>query len=342
MGTSASTQRSAFLATDRTDTSQVLAAFEHSSVRGKTVLVTGARHGGIGWETARALASAGAEVVVAARSQELCDDAIERIHTALGAASNATLSSLVFDLSDISSVRTAARRYVASGRPLHILINNAGIMACPLSKTKDGFEAQFGTNHIGHFVLTNELLPALKASAPSRVINLASTAHWMYAPEAGLEWDDLERAEKCYSAWQRYGSSKLANIMHAKELQARYGKDGITAVALHPGMIANTHLARHLSLSWLSILTYPKLYSVVFSEKPKNIPQGAATSVFCALAPLEGTPEAATAPSALKPGAYYSDCHEETGRLHPVATDPAACARLWEVSQRMVDGVETN
>lgn len=187
----------------------------------------------------------------------------------------------------------------------------------------------------GHFLLTQELMPSLRASAPSRVVCVSSVGNWLLGPEEGILFDDIN-ADKKYDEWERYGQSKLANILHAYEIQRRYGSEGITAVSLHPGNIGGTNLSRHFSISWIfRMLTNGRTWTVIATDSNKSLPQGAATSVFAAIAPLEGTAAATGAVSALKPGAHYADC-KETARVHPLALDPALASRLWEVSEQMV------
>lgn len=314
-------------------------ALHDKPLAGKTALVTGARHGGIGYETAKVLASLGAALVLVTRSEALCAKTAERLRKEVPGAD---VSTIAIDLSDLKQVDAAAKQYVKSGKPLHLLINNAGIMACPRKLTKDGYESQFATNHLGHFLLTQELMPTLLASAPSRVINVASVANIMMAPRCAFRWDDLS-GEKHYNAWDRYGSSKLANILHAEEIQRRYGAQGVTAVSLHPGTIYGSGLFLNFNLAHLSVFSLfliPRVYVLVPLEGWKSLGMGAATTLFTACAPTPGSSEAgklAGRPELLlQPGAYYSNCSPETWRVHRAVGDVEMGRKLWEVSATMV------
>jgi len=204
---------------------------------GKTFVITGA-NSGIGLEAARVLAQKGAEVVLACRSQEKGQKALEQIRSEKPGA-KVSLASL--DLADLKSVRAFAERFKNEHGRLDVLINNAGLMAIPRTTTADGFEMQLGTNHLGHFALTGLLFGRLLESAPSRVVNLASQAHRM----GRMSWDDL-MGEKKYDKWAIYGQSKLANLLFTCELQKRIekkhgaagGHPPVLAVAAHPGYSA--------------------------------------------------------------------------------------------------------
>jgi NAD(P)-dependent dehydrogenase (short-subunit alcohol dehydrogenase family) len=299
--------------------------------RGLTMLVTGASSG-LGFETARVLASAGATIIVAVLP-DLLADTLARLRAAVPAAS---FDGLPLDLADLASVRAAAAAFCASARPLHVLINNAGVMATPLRASADGYELQFAVNYLGHFAFTTALLPALRASAPARVICISSAAHALLTPAAGLRWDTLgwhaTRLAAVYEPWEAYGMSKLCAVLHAAELQRRAdaGGWGITTASIHPGAILWTDLKRHVGLlTLLRMLTHAKLWHfVLFSPRPltKSVAQGVATAVVAALQP------------APPPGAYWAECAPlpATDRyVHPLAHDPGAGARLWEVSERL-------
>ncbi|QWT22884.1 SDR family oxidoreductase [Subtercola sp. PAMC28395] len=205
-------------------------------LRGKRALVTGA-NSGLGFETAKRLLAAGADVIITARSAEKGEAALHELQSAASAASPqpargaVTLASL--DLANLASVERLASEVVADGHPLDLLFNNAGVMAVPKrTLTDDGFELQLGTNHLGHFALTGRLLPALMRSDSARVITMSSIMHWM----GRIDFDDLQ-SENHYSAWGAYGQSKLANLMFAKEFARRNASLGwkILSVAAHPG-----------------------------------------------------------------------------------------------------------
>lgn len=276
--------------------------FGTDAIKGKNVVVTGASSG-IGAEAARVFAMAGARVFALGRDQAKTLAVVDTINAACG--ENAA-TFVPCDLSSLASVRAAAAMINAKGMPLHVLLNNAGVMAIQeRAVTKDGFEMQLGTNHFGHFVLTHELTPALKAGAPSRIVNVSSGAH----RRSGVVFDDI-MLEKSYDPWLAYGQSKSANILHAVELQKRLGPEGVTSVSLHPGVITDSDLWRHSG----KVMT-----------ANKNVPQGASTSVYCAVAP------------GLVGGAFYTDCAEASANSW--ATDPALAEQLWQETEKLVASV---
>lgn len=202
--------------------------FEKSTrIDGKTVIITGA-NSGIGKETAIDLARRGGKIFIACRDLKRGQNALEEIKMKSGSEK---IYFLQLDLASLDSVREFSRRFHELESSLHILINNAGIMACPRALTKDGFELQFGTNHLGHFLLTNLLLDRLKESAPSRVVIVSSVLHKI----GRIKRDDLN-SEKSYAKWSVYGQSKLAKVLFARELSKRLEGSGVTANSLHPGM----------------------------------------------------------------------------------------------------------
>ena len=208
-----------------------------ASLAGKTVIITGANCG-IGKETAIDMAKRQARVIMACRSVERGEKAAEEVRRASGS------SKVVFqqlDLASLTSVRRFCERVLKEEPRIDILINNAGIMACPYWKTEDGFEMQFGVNHLGHFLLTNLLLDRLKEAPAARIVNVSSIAHAM---TKGINFDDIN-SEKSYSAWTAYGQSKLANILFTRSLARRLEGTTVTTTSLHPGTI-RTELARHL------------------------------------------------------------------------------------------------
>jgi len=201
---------------------------------GRTIVVTGA-NGGLGLRTAEALAGAGAEVLMACRDQAKAAAALSSV--AAGAA-GAAPRVVVLDLSDLSSVRACAEQVLQEVDQLDGLVNNAGVMAIPLTRTVDGFEMQFATNHLGHFALTGLLLPALLRADAARVVNVSSIAHW----SGRMRWDDLNWTKR-YERWLAYGQSKLANLLFTSELarRARLAGTPLVAVAAHPG-VSDTNL----------------------------------------------------------------------------------------------------
>ena len=302
-----------------TTTDEVL---EGIDLTGKTALVTGAS-GGLGAETARALASKGASVTLAVRNVAKGEEVGQSIRESTGSA----IDVVELELSSLDSVRACAESWLASHGPLNLLINNAGIMACPLARTERGWELQFATNHLGHFLLTALLLPALQAGAPSRIVNLSSGAHRF----SGVEFDDIHFDNREYNKFAAYGQSKTANILTAVELGRRLAGTGVTVNAVHPGVI-QTELGRHLTPEDLA--NFPGATAVedmVF----KTVESGAATSVWAATAPeLEG-----------RSGHYLEDCHiampaTEDGvqvGYSSWAMDPEAATRLFTLSEELVD-----
>ena len=299
-----------------TTAAEVIAGVDLS---GKRAIVTGGSSG-IGTETARALASAGAEVTLAVRDVEAGTRVAGNIIAATG---NTNVFVEQLDLSDQMSVAAFVSRW--SG-PLDILVNNAGIMATPELRTKEGWELQFATNHLGHFALTTELHDALQAAGQSRVVVVSSVGH----VNGEVLFDDLDFAQHPYDAWAAYSQSKTANILFAVEAAKRWASDGIAVNALNPGRIADTNLSRHME-------TPPATFDPKGSTgvSVKTIEQGAATSVLLAASPLvDGVT-----------GRYFEDCQEavpfETGvrrGFTEYALDPAKAERLWQVSIHKIAG----
>ena len=241
------------------------------SLAGKLALITGAS-AGLGIETCRTLAAAGAEVVMIARDSGKLEAARDQVAQAVPGAS---LQTQIVDLADLDSVRSGAAELLSRFDRIDLLINNAGVMACPLMRTAQGFEMQFGTNHVGHFLFTCLLAPALVAAGDCRVINLSSGGHKF----ANTNFDDPSYETREYEKWQAYGESKTANALFSVGLDKRLAGQGVRSFAVHPGVIM-TELSRHmteddfLSLSERS----PAGEELVF----KTLEQGAATSVWAA------------------------------------------------------------
>ncbi|MEO8622392.1 MAG: SDR family NAD(P)-dependent oxidoreductase [bacterium] len=281
---------------------------------GKRAIVTGGASG-IGVETARALASAGAEVVLAVRDV----NAGERVAADITATTNNPhVSVSTLDLSARDSVAAFVNRW--SG-PLHILVNNAGVMASPLMRTAEGWEMQFATNHLGHFALTLGLKPALREAGGARVVSVSSAAHL----RGGIDFDDMHFLRRPYEPWAAYSQSKTANVLFAVEATRRWRDYGITVNALMPGAI-RTALQRHVSDEELNRLR-AQIGAVTVSWKTPE--QGAATSVLVATSPLlDGIG-----------GRYFEDCNEalphqpgtRTG-VADYALDAEAAERLWDIS----------
>jgi len=295
-----------------------------SDLMGKTALITGAS-GGLGAETARALASVGANVTLAARDIEKAESVAASIRDS-GVAGNIQVTAL--ELTSLDNVRDCAKRFLAENEVLDILINNAGLMGCELTRTAAGWELQLATNHIGHFLLTCLLVPALRSAAPARIVNLSSAGHRL----GDVDFDDPHFETRDYDKWEAYGQSKTANILFTRELDRRLGAQGVRAIAVHPGMIM-TELGRHLTPEDVQDLMSrgdPEGGRPTF----KSIEQGAATSCWAASAPeLEG-----------QGGIYCEDCHVAEEKVDgasisgvsPHAMNPESALRLWALSEAWV------
>lgn len=285
---------------------------------GRTALVTGVS-AGLGVETARALTSVGARVLGAARDLGKAKAALDGLDVEL----------VELDLADLRSVRRCAGEVLTLAPELHVLINNAGVMAPPPSRTAQGFELQLGTNHLGHFLLTRLLEPALVAAAPSRVVNVSSRGHL----RAGIDFDDPHWRTRDYDKWKAYGQSKTANVLFTVELERRWGPKGVHAYALHPGVIP-TELARHLTEEEFTSLSTKGRGGSSSGPTLVDVPTGAATQVWAATSPeLEG-----------RGGLYLEDCSiagptpgDGSTGYAPYAMDPDAARLLWEWSEREVD-----
>jgi retinol dehydrogenase-12 len=293
---------------------------EGIDLAGRYAIVTGANTG-LGLETTRVLSRRGCHVTMACRDLEKANRARDQI-LAGGEGSPAAerLDVMHLDLAWLESVRSFAGEYLATDRPLHLLINNGGVMLPDRRETRDGFEAHLGINHLGHFLLTNLLLERLRASAPARVVVLSSDAMFMSGLTAELA--DLNWETRKYSGWRAYGSSKLMNLLFSNELNRRESGAGVVSNALHPGIVG-TELAR--DQPW-----YMFLIGLVTWPISKNIPRGAATTVYLATAPE----------FAESGGLYYSNC--APARIPKLAPDRDTQARLWQLSEELVGlGVTT-
>jgi NAD(P)-dependent dehydrogenase (short-subunit alcohol dehydrogenase family) len=267
---------------------------------GRTFLVTGANTG-IGKETARALAARGARLFLACRSEPSGRRAIDEIATQTG---NRSLELLSLDLGDLDSVRRCAEAFLATGEPLDVLINNAGL-AGARGMTASGFELAFGTNHVGPFLLTSLLLDRLRACAPARIVTVASRAHYD-AP--GIDFEAVRRSTRSRTGMLEYRVSKLANVLHAQELARRLDGSGVSTYALHPGVVASD--------IWRRV---PWPIRPLMKRRMVSPEQGARTSVYCATSP----------DVAGDSGLYYDDCR----RRDPAAVATAALgAELWRRS----------
>jgi len=290
---------------------------------GKTAVVTGG-YSGIGVETVRVLRSAGAKVFVPARD-------MAKAEKALGDMPDVVLDAM--DLLDPASIDRFAERVLASSDALHILINNAGVMAPPLTRDARGYESQFSANHLGHFQLTCRLWPALVAAQGARVIALSSYGH----RRAGIDFNDPNFERRAYDPWEAYGQSKTANALFAVALDSIGQQHGVRAFSVHPGGIV-TDLIRHMPQSLIDayeIMDKDGKPIIDPQNNKKSIEQGAATSVWTATSPqLDGMG-----------GVYCADCEiaaalpsDQSTEMHgvrPRATDPVAAGRLWRLSEEL-------
>lgn len=282
-----------------------------------TAIVTGGASG-IGAETVRVLALRGAHVIIGVRNVEAGEAVKDNI---LGQAKGARVDVLPLDLSSMESVKKFANDFHALNLPLNVLINNAGVMFCPFKLSEDGLEMHFATNHVGHFLLTNLLLDNMKKTAKEtgiegRIVNLSSVAHFLTYDE-GIRFDMIND-ESGYSDKKAYGQSKLANILHAKELSRRLKEEGanVTVNSVHPGFIM-TNLMRY-SMNLMRFLNFFSRFLW------KNVSQGAATTCYVALhSDLKGVS-----------GKYFDDCNELNPSLF--AQDEDLAIKLWEFSMRLV------
>ena len=301
---------------------------------GKRAIVTGGSSG-IGVETARALASAGAAVTLAVRDAE----AGERTAAEIAASTdNADVGVGLLDLADQASVASFVSDWDG---PLHLLINNTGVMALQeLTLTPEGWELQFATNHLGHFALALGLRDALAAAGDARIVSLSSRGH-LRSP---VVFEDINFSSRPYDPWLAYGQSKTANVLFAVEATRRWGADGITANAVHPGAIAETNLSRHMNAEELATLRESGTFRF------KTVAQGAATSVLVATTPqLEGIGgryfEDCNEAPVLDPGSPGTGSHDpgtygpmQQGGVAAYALDPENATRLWDVSLAMLGG----
>ncbi|KAG5676990.1 hypothetical protein PVAND_006781 [Polypedilum vanderplanki] len=281
---------------------------KNTKIDNKVVIITGG-NSGIGKETAVDLAKRGGKIYIACRDVIRSQQDLEEIK---GRAKASKVYLMELDLASIKSIRKFSREFHEREKKLHILINNAGVMACPKSYTKDGFEMQMGVNHLGHFLLTNLLLDMLKLSAPSRIVVVSSSGHKL----SGINRDDF-MSEKSYNKIKAYGQSKLANILFALELSRRLHGLDVTCNSLHPGLV-HTNLGRHMNSRFRPI------YGKVLKPFYKTTFEGAQTQIRLAVDPdLEGVT-----------GKYFVDCEEATPSEEAQSYETAAW--LWNKSTQLI------
>jgi NAD(P)-dependent dehydrogenase (short-subunit alcohol dehydrogenase family) len=317
-----------FGATSTTD--DVLAGV---NLTGKRILVTGVS-AGIGVETARSLAAHGAHVVGAVRDLNKANIATKQVREA-AAANGGSFELVELDLANLKSLRACADGLLAKGETFDVIIANAGVMATPFGHTADGFETQFGTNHLGHFVLVNRIAPLIRAGG--RLINVSSAGHRY----SNVDLDDPNFERTPYDPFVAYGRSKTANILFAVAFDQRHLGRGVRAAAVHPGII-ETELTRHMSASWLETRLNEINQQRAAAGKPslqrKSTAQGAATSVWAAV----------VASAAEVGGRYCENCHlaeivpddvptsAVTEGVRAYAVDPKTADALWKKSEEMV------
>jgi NAD(P)-dependent dehydrogenase (short-subunit alcohol dehydrogenase family) len=303
------------------------------NLRGKRILVTGVS-AGIGVETARSLAAHGAQVVGAARDLAKAETATAQVRKD-AAAGDGSFELVALDLATLKSVRACADALRMAGKPFDVVIANAGVMATPFGHTADGFETQFGTNHLGHFVLVNRIAPLIAAGG--RLINLSSAGHRF--SNVDLQDPNFERTP--YDPFVAYGRSKTANILFAVAFDRRHRERGVRATAVHPGGI-QTELGRHMDPGHVQTMIEQMNKQLAAEGNPpfqwKTIPQGAATSVWAGV----------VAPAEEIGGRYCENCH--VGEVVPddltisaisegvrgYALDPNAAEALWKKSEELV------
>ncbi len=270
-----------------------------TDLAGRNIVITGANTG-IGRATAELLAARGAHVVLACRSQEKTEPVLAGIRAAGGSAEGVAL-----DLGDLEQVRHCATGLLATERPIHVLLNNAGL-AGTRGLTKSGFELAFGTNHVGHFLFTMLLAPRLRATPSSRIVHVSSTSHYQ---AKGIDFEAVRKTTSSITGLPEYEVSKLANVLFTKELARRLGPSGVRSYALHPGVVASD--------AWRRI---PWPFRAIMKLGMITNEQGAKTSIYCATSPEVADHD----------GRYYDECREK--KPNPLADDAALARTLWEKS----------
>lgn len=286
--------------------------YNTNRLKGKTVVITGCNTG-IGKSTAVEMSRRGAKVIMACRNIKLTDIAADDIRKETGG----DIKVCKLDLASLTSVRTCAKEILESEERVDILINNAGVMMCPYTKTEEGFEMQMGVNHLGHFLFTNLLLDKMKANKDhARIITLSSSAH----NGGKIDLDDLHFKNKPYNSVMAYCHSKLANALFTHELAKRLKGSNVTCYAVHPGSV-HTEIGRHLE-EWLGFLKHILDFILLFLKTPI---QGAQTTVYCA---TESGIESQS-------GKYFADCAVKKAKK--TASDDEMAEKLWQLSVKEVN-----
>lgn len=281
------------------------------TMRGRVCLVTGASNG-IGKAAAISLAKKGASLVLLCRDRDLGEIAMAEISLRGG---NEDIDLLLADLGSLRQVREAAGTFLESGRPLHVLVNNAGAIHMDRGLTEDDIETTFAVNHLGHFLLTNMLLDRMRESAPARIVNVSSEAHKIGYGDGRMAFDDL-MGERQYGGWKAYGQAKLANILFTRELARRLNPAEVTANALHPGVVAS-EFGRNNRKGWMPYL------QALYRPFCRGNEKGAETAVWLAATPeIEGVT-----------GKYFKD--RKIRAPAPQALNDDDAARLWRVSEEL-------
>lgn len=278
-------------------------------MQGRVCLVTGASNG-IGKAAAISLSKMGASLVLLCRNRDRAENAMAEISLRSG---NEDIDLLLADLGSLAQVREAAEVFLGSGRPLHVLVNNAGAIYMNRGITEDGIETTFAVNHLGHFLLTNLLMDRMRDSGLARIVNVSSEAHKFGYGDGRIAFDDL-MGERTYSGWRAYGQSKLANILFTRELARRLKGSDITANALHPGVVAS-QFGRNNRTGWMP------WFQALYRPFSRSNAKGADTVIWLASAPeIEGVS-----------GKYFKDRKVRSLTPQPLIDEDAA--RLWAVSE---------
>ncbi|XP_050353965.1 retinol dehydrogenase 12-like [Nymphalis io] len=294
--------------------------YSNVKLTGKTAIITGCNTG-IGKETVLDFYKRGARVIMACRSQKKAEDAkIEIEQKCQDLSEKGDIIVEKCDLSSLNSVRQFSKKILDNEPQINILVNNAGIMMCPQGNTEDGFETQFGVNHLAHFLLTMMLIPRIRNSTPARIVTVSSRAH----TRQGIDFDDLNYKNRPYNAMEAYSQSKLANVLFTRELAAKLKEnkiDGINTYCLHPGVV-KTELGRHLDQIWFK--GSRRIIGILLKPFMKTPELGAQTTIYCSV----------DEKCANETGLYYSDCAVTEPGLN--ALNNIYARTLWDKSLELV------